>query len=100
MILILLQFRIYWHILLNILFGRVVPLFGDSKKIIDKRLCHVADRIVDAFCLKKLWILPSALAGFKKAGDGYIIWFWICKKNVILLLTKVQDWLSVNSIKC
>jgi tRNA (guanine37-N1)-methyltransferase len=59
------------NIRLNRVYGKVVPIFGDAKEVIEKRLCHVADRILMPLPEKALEYLPHALLAIKDTG-GWI----------------------------
>jgi len=52
----------------NRLFGIVVPILGDTKEIIEKRLHHVADRVLMPLPEKALEYLPYALLALKENG--------------------------------
>ncbi len=70
------------NIRLNRVYGKVIPIFGDAKEVIEKRLCHVADRILMPLPEKALEYLPHALLALKDAG-GWIHYydFEHAKKN-------------------
>jgi tRNA (guanine37-N1)-methyltransferase len=59
------------NIRFNGVFGRVIPLFGDSKDIIQTKLSKVADRIIMPLPEKALEYLPYAILALKKTG-GWI----------------------------
>jgi tRNA (guanine37-N1)-methyltransferase len=50
----------------NRLFEKVVPILGDAKEIIEKRLRHVADRVLMPLPEKALEYLPYALLALKE----------------------------------
>jgi tRNA (guanine37-N1)-methyltransferase len=56
------------NVRLNRVYGKVVPLFGDAKEIIEERLCHVADRVLMPLPEKALEYLPYALLALKNVG--------------------------------
>jgi tRNA (guanine37-N1)-methyltransferase len=56
------------NVRLNRVYGKVIPLLGDAKEVIEKRLCHVADRVLMPLPEKALEYLPYALLALKKAG--------------------------------
>ena len=70
------------NVRLNRVYDKVVPMLGDSKGIIEKRLHHVADRVLMPLPEKALEYLPYALLALKKAG-GWIHYydFEHAKKN-------------------
>jgi tRNA (guanine37-N1)-methyltransferase len=70
------------NVRLNRLYGRVIPILGDAKEIIEERLCHVADRILMPLPEKAYEYLPYALLALKNAG-GWIHYydFEHAKKN-------------------
>ena len=59
------------NIRLNRVFGRVVPLLGDSKEIIQNHLQHCADRVLMPLPEKAFEYLPCAVSAFKPSG-GWI----------------------------
>jgi tRNA (guanine37-N1)-methyltransferase len=59
------------NIRLNRVYGRVVPLLGDSKAIIKSRLQGVADRVLMPLPEKALEYLPAAVSALKPSG-GWI----------------------------
>lgn len=56
------------NVRLNRVYGKVVPILGDAKEVAEKRLCHVADRVLMPLPEKALEYLPYALLALKKAG--------------------------------
>jgi tRNA (guanine37-N1)-methyltransferase len=62
------------NIRLNRVYGKVVPIFGDAKEVVEKRLCHVADRILMPLPEKALEYLPYALLALKDTG-GWIHYY-------------------------
>jgi tRNA (guanine37-N1)-methyltransferase len=56
------------NVRLNRVYGKVIPLLGDAKEVIEKRLHHVADRILMPLPEKALEYLPYALLAIKKVG--------------------------------
>jgi tRNA (guanine37-N1)-methyltransferase len=56
------------NVRLNRVYGKVVPLLGDAKEVVEERLCHVADRVLMPLPEKALEYLPYALLALKKAG--------------------------------
>ncbi len=58
----------------NGVYGKVIPMFGDAKEVIEKRLCHLADRILMPLPEKALEYLPYALLALKEAG-GWIHYY-------------------------
>lgn len=59
------------NIHLNRVFGKVIPIMGDSKIIIKKRLNGIADRVLMPLPEKAFEYLPLALLALKKSG-GWI----------------------------
>lgn len=59
---------------LNRVYGKVIPIEGDAKEVIDKRLRHVADRILMPLPEKAFTYLPYALLALKKTG-GWIHYY-------------------------
>jgi tRNA (guanine37-N1)-methyltransferase len=62
------------NIKMNGVYGRVLPLLGDAKEIIQKRLLRVADRVLMPLPEKAYKYLPYALAALKKSG-GWIHYY-------------------------
>jgi tRNA (guanine37-N1)-methyltransferase len=62
------------NIRLNRVFGKVVPLLGDSKAIIGTRLQHAADRVLMPLPEKAFAYLPYALSALK-TSDGLIHYY-------------------------
>ena len=56
------------NILLNKVYGNVIPLLGDSKTIIERRLQHAADRVLIPLPEKAFAYLPYALSALKTSG--------------------------------
>jgi tRNA (guanine37-N1)-methyltransferase len=56
------------NIRLNRVYGKVIPLLGDSKAIIDRRLQHAADRVLMPLPEKAFEHLPSAISALKTSG--------------------------------
>ncbi|MGQ9507013.1 MAG: class I SAM-dependent methyltransferase [Candidatus Bathycorpusculaceae bacterium] len=56
------------NIRLNRVYGKVIPLLGDAKEIIEEKLCHVADRVLMPLPEKALEYLPYALLSLKRTG--------------------------------
>jgi tRNA (guanine37-N1)-methyltransferase len=56
------------NVRLNRVYGKVIPLLGDAKEVIEEMLCHVADRVLMPLPEKALEYLPYALLALKKAG--------------------------------
>jgi tRNA (guanine37-N1)-methyltransferase len=62
------------NIRLNRVYGKVIPLLGDSKEIIHKRLQRVADRVLMPLPEKALEYLPCAVSALKASG-GWIHYY-------------------------
>ena len=62
------------NVRLNRAYGKVVPILGDAKDVIEKRLCHVADRVLMPLPEKAFEYLPCALLALQKAG-GWIHYY-------------------------
>ncbi|MBN1244566.1 class I SAM-dependent methyltransferase family protein [Candidatus Bathyarchaeota archaeon] len=62
------------NIRLNMVYGKVIPLLGDSKEIINSRLQWVADRVLMPLPEKALEYLPCALSALKASG-GWIHYY-------------------------
>ena len=70
------------NVRLNRVYGKVIPILGDAKDVIEKRLCHVADRVLMPLPEKAFEYLSYALLTLQKAG-GWIHYydFEHAKKN-------------------
>lgn len=62
------------NIRLNRAFGKVIPMLGDAKEIIESHLSNVADRVLMPLPQKALEYLPSALLALKPSG-GWIHYY-------------------------
>lgn len=62
------------NIRLNRVYGKVVPMEGDAKEIIQKRLCRIADRVLMPLPEKALNYMPYALLTLK-TGGGWIHYY-------------------------
>jgi len=56
------------NVRVNGAYGRVIPILGDAKEVIGKKLHHVADRVLMPLPEKALEYLPYALLALKKHG--------------------------------
>jgi len=70
------------NVRLNRVYGKVVPILGDAKEVIEEMLRQVADRVLMPLPEKAFEYLPYALSALKKAG-GWIYYydFEHAKKN-------------------
>jgi tRNA (guanine37-N1)-methyltransferase len=59
---------------INGLYEKVVPLFGDAKEIVDRRLRNVSDRVLMPLPEKAFEYLPGALLALKETG-GWIHYY-------------------------
>jgi tRNA (guanine37-N1)-methyltransferase len=59
------------NVRLNGAYGKVVPILGDAKAVVEKRLSHVADRVLMPLPQSALEYLPSALLALRRKG-GWI----------------------------
>lgn len=62
------------NIRLNRVYGKIAPLLGDSKEIVNSQLQRVADRVLMPLPEKALDYLPFALVALKKSG-GWIHYY-------------------------
>jgi tRNA (guanine37-N1)-methyltransferase len=62
------------NIRLNRVYGKVIPILGDAKEVIEKRLCHLADRVLMSLPEKAFEYLPYALLALKKT-EGWIHYY-------------------------
>ena len=58
------------NVRINRVYGKVVPMLGDAKGMIEERLPHVADRVIMPLPEKAFEYLPCALLAVKKTGAG------------------------------
>ncbi|MEM3458139.1 MAG: class I SAM-dependent methyltransferase family protein [Candidatus Bathyarchaeia archaeon] len=70
------------NVRLNRVYGKVIPLLGDAKEVIETRLRHIANRVLMPLPEKALEYLPYALSTLKKTG-GWIHFYYFehAKKN-------------------
>jgi tRNA (guanine37-N1)-methyltransferase len=83
------------NVRLNRVYDKVVPMLGDAKDIIEKRLCHVADRVLMPLPERAYECLPYALLSLKRTG-GWIHYydFEHAKKNedpIVKIKQKVAE---------
>ena len=62
------------NVRINRVFGRVQPMLGDAKEIVQTRLQGVADRVLMPLPEKALEYLPTAISALKKSG-GWIHYY-------------------------
>jgi tRNA G37 N-methylase Trm5 len=62
------------NVRLNRAYGKVTPIQGDAKKVIEKKLSRIADSVLMPLPKKALEYLPYALLSLKKAG-GWIHYY-------------------------
>jgi len=62
------------NVRLNRVYGKVTPLLGDSKEIVNSRLQHMADRVLMPLPEKALEYLPYAVFALKASG-GWIHYY-------------------------
>ncbi len=62
------------NVKVNGVYGRVIPILGDSKDIVTTHLQHVADRVLMPLLDKALEYLPAALIALKRDG-GWIHYY-------------------------
>ena len=62
------------NIRLNRVYGKITPLLGNSKEIVNSRLQHIADRVLMPLPEKALECLPCAISALKKSG-GWIHYY-------------------------
>ena len=89
------------NVRLNRVYGKVVPILGDAKDVIEERLCHVADRVLMPLPEKAFEYLSYALLALKKSG-GWIHYydFEHAKKNenpIVKVKLKVTEKLSLDT---
>jgi tRNA (guanine37-N1)-methyltransferase len=62
------------NIRVNRAYGRVIPIFGDAKEVIEARLRHVGHRVLMPLPEKALEYLPCALLALRVSG-GWIHYY-------------------------
>jgi len=62
------------NVRINRVYGRVIPILGDAKEVIERKLSHVADRVLMPLPEKAFEYLPYALQALKKNG-GWIHYY-------------------------
>lgn len=62
------------NVRLNSVYGKVIPLLGDSKEIVNSRLQHVAERVLLPLPEKAPEYLPCAVSALKSSG-GWIHYY-------------------------
>lgn len=62
------------NVKLNRVYARVIPIFGDAKQVIDKKLHSVVDRVLMPLPEKAFTYLPFAILSLKKTG-GWIHYY-------------------------
>lgn len=62
------------NIRMNRVYGRVVPMLGDAREVVQKRLRHVADRVLMPLPAKTLEYLPYALLALRENG-GWVHYY-------------------------
>lgn len=90
------------NVRLNRVYGKVIPILGDAKDVIEKRLCHVADRVLMPLPEKAFEYLPYALLALKKAG-GWVHYydFEHAKRNenpIVKVKLKVAEKLGSSGV--
>jgi len=58
------------NIRINKVYGRVIPMLGDSKTIVQSQLCGLADRVLMPLPEKAIEYLPCAISALKKSGGS------------------------------
>jgi len=91
------------NIRLNRVYDKVIPLLGDAKEIVDRRLLRTADRVLMPLPEKALDYLPYAVSALKASG-GWIHYYDLehatkterpSEKTKSKIIEKLDD-LSVN----
>jgi tRNA (guanine37-N1)-methyltransferase len=91
------------NIQLNRVFNRVIPIFGDAKKIVEKQFIGVCDRVLMPLPEKAFEYLPSAIQCLKPSG-GWVHYydFEYSKKDenpLVKTMKKVGQKLTELNIK-
>jgi tRNA (guanine37-N1)-methyltransferase len=62
------------NVRLNRVYGKVIPILGDSREVVESRLRHMADRVLMPLPEKALEYLPSALLTLKPSS-GWVHYY-------------------------
>jgi tRNA (guanine37-N1)-methyltransferase len=62
------------NVRLNRVYDKVIPIFGDSREVVESRLRHEADRVLMPLPEKALKYLPTALLALKPSG-GWVHYY-------------------------
>jgi tRNA (guanine37-N1)-methyltransferase len=62
------------NVRMNGAYGKVIPMLGDAKEIVEARLRHVADRVLLPLPEKALEYLPCSLLALKETG-GFVHYY-------------------------
>lgn len=63
------------NVRLNRVYGGVIPILGDAKEVIERKLRHVADRVLMPLPEKAFEYLPHALSTLRKESEGWIHYY-------------------------
>jgi len=77
------------NIRINNVFGKIIPILGDSKDIIQARLCHLADRVLMPLPERALAYLPYAVRALKTSG-GWLHYYDFERARSINPVEKVR----------
>jgi tRNA (guanine37-N1)-methyltransferase len=78
------------NVRINGAYGRVIPMLGDAKEIIEEKLQHVADRVLMPLPEKALEYLPYSLLTLKETGGFVHYYDFEHSKNGVDPLEKVK----------
>jgi tRNA (guanine37-N1)-methyltransferase len=78
------------NVRLNRAYGRVIPMLGDAKEIIEEKLQHVADRVLMPLPEKALEYLPYSLLALKETGGFVHYYDFEHSENVVDAVEKVK----------
>lgn len=62
------------NVRMNRVYGKVIPVRGDAKEVIEKRLFHIADRVLMPLPERAFKYLPYALLALKRTG-GWVHYY-------------------------
>lgn len=62
------------NVKINKVYGKVVPLLGDAKDLVQRKLCGVADRVLMPLPEKAFQYLPDAVSALNKCG-GWVHYY-------------------------
>lgn len=78
------------NVRLNRVYGRMIPIFGNAKEVIEKELCHAADRVLMPLPEKAFEYLPTALLALKETGGWLHYYDFVHAKKTANPLERIR----------